>query len=378
MSDLTDYLSYYRSPFQEAESVTETPLETINPTGNIDPAHYVPHPGLVDAVNVSVTLGMPLLLTGEPGTGKTQLAASVAHQFGLASPLKFVARSTSTARDLFYIYDAIGRFYAAQVAQVDAQEKKRAKNALHFVRYSALGKAILCAHEASEIEAYIPIEERPTKGANVETPIDGWILGHSGQPQRSIVLIDEIDKAPRDFPNDLLDAIETMQFQIPELRESPTPVLGNRNLWPIIIITSNSERPLPDPFLRRCLFFDIPFPERASDAQARDGGDEIHGYFIEDIVAQRLGPDWIGIMVDEALEFFYHLRDLEPRLKKRPATAELLNWLVSMGRNSIDNATPLRRQGSVALASFSALLKHSDDQTRGRREFDSWQMNTGP
>src|SRR5262249_8190024 len=143
-----------------------------------DPASYLPDEGLVDAVNVALILRQPLLLTGEPGTGKTQLAFSVAWELGLESPLVFETKSTSAARDLFYTFDNLRRFQAAQAADSDLDPRR-------FVQFNALGLAIL--------------RTLPWEKAGRVAHAD---FCHAA-PSRSVVLIDEIDKAPRDFPNDI-------------------------------------------------------------------------------------------------------------------------------------------------------------------------------
>jgi MoxR-like ATPase len=159
------------------------------------------------------------------------------------------------------------------------------------------------------------------------------------------------------------------------LRDSPTPQMDDRRLRPVVIITSNSERQLPDAFMRRCLYFHIPFPEQESKAV----GDQAsaHQYTIENIVAERLGPHYgekfsKSALVSEALDFFYLLRLLEPRLRKRPATAELLNWLVAMAADGANPSISLRAQKEYATRSITALLKSLEDLQRGRSEFESW------
>ena len=164
---------------------------------HVDPAGYLADEGLADAVNVALQLGQPLLLTGEPGTGKTQAAFSVAWQLGYDPPLKFETKSGSVARDLFYTYDALGRFFLAQVAKAGDDEVKA--HPLEFIHYNALGTAILRAQDESDVRHLLPED-----------------FTHGGK-RRSVVLIDEIDKAPRDFPNDVLNEVEGMYFRIPEL-----------------------------------------------------------------------------------------------------------------------------------------------------------------
>ena len=154
------------------------------------PSHYIAEQGLIDAVNVALLLGQPLLVTGAPGTGKTQLAYSVAWELLGTAPLKFEVKSTTIARDLFYTYDALTRFQAAQSGtKTDPLD--------HF-KVNALGLAIVLSQTSDKGDL------RPREFVNVPA-------------QRSVVLIDEIDKAPRDFPNDLLNEIENLYFKIPEL-----------------------------------------------------------------------------------------------------------------------------------------------------------------
>jgi MoxR-like ATPase len=191
--------------------------EFQNNTKLNDPSLYIPSDALVNAVNVALSLGQPLLLTGEPGTGKTQLAYHIAHFFGMGSPLVFNAQTTSVATDLFYKYDALGHFQYNQNNKAPLSIEQIENR---FVRYNALGEAIR------------------TK-------------------QRALVLIDEIDKAPRDLPNDVLFAIEKLQFRVPEIDKSYESAPNAR---PIIILTSNSEKNLPDAFLRRVIYYHIPFP----------------------------------------------------------------------------------------------------------------------
>src|SRR5262245_6651572 len=157
-----------------------------------DPAGYLPDPGLVDAVNVALLLGQPLLLTGEPGTGKTQLAYNLAWELEFPEPLSFETKSTSTSRELFYTYDAVGHFRAIQMRDNNT-------DATNYITWNALGEAILRSCQGAEIRKWLSPD-----GVGLE-------------PQRSVVLIDEIDKAPRDFPNDILNEVEALFFRIPEL-----------------------------------------------------------------------------------------------------------------------------------------------------------------
>lgn len=325
--------------------------------GNQSAEYYIPHPELVDAAEVAVELGMPLLLTGEPGTGKTECARWVGHHFKIPEVYKFVAKSTSVATDLFYTYDALGRFSASQLAEHVEEERRRASQPGNFIEYAALGKAILAAHEASSLGPLLP--KNSTR------------FQHPGTPQRSVVLIDEIDKAPRDFPNDLLDEISNMQFRVRELGDHQTPVIENTALRPIVVVTSNSERQLPGPFLRRCAFYNIPFPQSRSENETEDPQE---AYFLEDIVAARLGSEFGNTpLAKEALAFFHHLRTgLKPALGKKPATAELLNWMVALRNQSANGAGGLVEQRENANRAIGLLLKNQHDQERGRDALRNW------
>jgi MoxR-like ATPase len=284
-----------------------------------DPAGYLTDGPLVDAMNVALLLGSPLLLTGEAGTGKTQLAARLAWELGFGAPIEFNTKSTTTARDLFYTFDAMQRFHAAHTGDGSASN-------LDYLTYNALGTAILQSLPRDAVAHLLPPGFR-----------------HTG-PRRSVVLIDEVDKAPRDFPNDLLREVENMSFRIPELRNEE--VRASREMRPVLVLTSNSEKNLPDAFLRRCVFYHIPFPEKAR---------------LVSIVESRLGAfaDGSNALLDSALDFFLEVRTRLTR--KPPSTAELINWLQSLkahgfsgSQNILDNPTALR-------ASLTALAKTKDD-----------------
>jgi MoxR-like ATPase len=304
----------------------------------IDPAHYKADPGLVDAVNVALLLNQPLLLTGEPGTGKTQLAYSIAWELGFEPPLMFETKSTSMARDLFYTYDTLGRFHAAQTGE-------GSQRSLDYITYNALGIAILRSHEEADVHAYLPPD-----------------FTHGGR-RRSVVLIDEVDKAPRDFPNDLLNEVEGMYFRVPELGN--VRLAAGEELRPVLIITSNSEKHLPDAFLRRCIYYNIPFP----DVTQADGRQRL-----TEIVLARSTQfaDDHSPLLAEALDFFAKLREPNSGLRKKPATAELLNWLGALHGAGAPAAEPLRQHAELAAASLGALVKSASDQEVARTLLAEW------
>jgi len=294
-----------------------------------DPADYLAAPGLADAVNVALTLGQPLLVTGEPGTGKTQLAASIAYELGLPRPLVFHTKTTSTARDLFYQYDSLRHFHDAQF-----QEDERAIE--NYITYEALGLAILLSLSPAEANPFLPDDLRDTG------------------PLRSVVLVDEIDKAPRDLPNDILNEVEHLSFIV---KETGRAFRAQPEQRPILILSSNSEKNLPDAFLRRCVFYHIAFPEQDR---------------LKEIVQRRLKltPTFTPQMLDHALAHFAEIRELS--LKKKPATAELLSWIRVLDKLQID-VNALRPGQAEAIAFTYAILAKSNED----KELILGHMQTG-
>jgi MoxR-like ATPase len=287
------------------------------------PEDYIAEPGLVNAVNVALMLDRPMLLTGEPGTGKSQLAYSLAWELGLGEPLKFETKSTSMARDLFYTFDAVGRFKSAT-----------GEDPVEFLDFNALGKAVLFANDKANVSKYL-----------------GKRVAHPGR-RRSVVLIDEVDKAPRDFPNDILNELEFLQFSVPEL--SGSVIRAEPEFRPVVVITSNSEKDLPDAFLRRCIYYNLPFPDRPT---------------LENIVLRRLElfVDSRGALMTAALDLFFRLRDKSSQLRKNPATAELLDWLMALKEADSDRLTR-----ELTDRTISALIKTAEDQDKANRIVERW------
>jgi MoxR-like ATPase len=290
----------------------------------VDPAGYLPEPELLNAVNIALLLGQPLLLTGEPGTGKTQLAHWLSWRLGFGDAVVFNTKSTSTARDLFYTFDSMRRFHAAQTG-------KGSQDEVDYITYNAFGVAILRSLEFAAISGVLPKQN----------------FVHGG-PRRSVVLIDEIDKAPRDFPNDLLHEVENMSFSIAEL--GITELKAERKLRPVLVLTSNSEKNLPDAFLRRCIFFNIPFPGRDR---------------LKAIVQARLDAfaDGQGALLNSAIDLFIEIHG--SNLRKAPSTAELLNWLQTLSEAGAPLDQPLSKHH--AQLSESTLAKTIPDVGELRR-----------
>ncbi|MEL6942304.1 MAG: MoxR family ATPase, partial [Bacteroidota bacterium] len=252
---------------------------------------YILHEALESAVEVALALGQPLLLTGEPGTGKTKLAHKVAADLAsngfLSKPLVFNTKTTSTARDLLYTYDAVAHFQAVNIKR---EESEKTAETADFIELQALGKAI----------AFSKTQEVDRSKIREDLPV---------QAQNSVVLIDEIDKAPRDFTNDILNEIEDYQFHIKELNYGLKKAKDKQVL---IIMTSNSEKNLPDAFLRRCVFYHIPFPSKE---------------LLLEIAQKQLGgaSKFTKTALEVLIKKFESIRDASVR--KKPATAELIGWL---------------------------------------------------
>ena len=226
--------------------------------------NYVVTDELMNAVNVSIALKKPLLIKGEPGTGKTMLAEAIAESLDMPLIIWSI-KSTTKAQDGLYVYDTVQRLYDSQFGEGDV------KNIGQYIKLGKLGEAFT-------------------------------------SDEQVVLLIDEIDKADLEFPNDLLWELDKMEFYINETKETVTA-----KHRPIVIITSNAEKELPDAFLRRCIFHYIEFP----DAEK-----------MEEIIRVHYG-DIDKKLVENALEAFYKIRDMKD-LQKRPSTSELLDWIQAL------------------------------------------------
>jgi MoxR-like ATPase len=258
--------------------------------------NYVATPDLKVAVNAAITLERPLLIKGEPGTGKTVLALEVARALGTPI-IEWHIKSTTKAQQGLYEYDAVSRLRDSQLGDA------RVKDIGNYIKKGKLWEAFI-------------MERRP------------------------ILLIDEIDKADIEFPNDLLQELDRMEFFVYETGE--TIKAAQR---PIVIITSNNEKELPDAFLRRCFFHFIKFP--APDTMQK----------IVDVHF----PNLKGRLVAEALRIFYDMRDV-PGLKKKPSTSELIDWLKLLLAEDIDFATLKETDTRKLIPPLAgALLKNEQD-----------------
>jgi MoxR-like ATPase len=258
--------------------------------------NYVATDDLKMAVNAAVTLQRPLLVKGEPGTGKTRLAQEVAAQLGMPY-YEWHIKSTTKAQQGLYEYDAVSR-----------------------LRDSQLGDA-----KVKDIANYI---------------VKGKLWECFESDKQPLLLIDEIDKADIEFPNDLLRELDQMAFYVYETRQTITA-----HKRPVIIITSNNEKELPDAFLRRCFFHYIRFPDKETMQRIVD----VHF------------PDLKKNLVKEAMEVFFGLREL-PGLKKKPSTSELLDWLKLLLAEDIDPSVLREASTKKTLPPlYGALLKNEQD-----------------
>jgi MoxR-like ATPase len=296
---------------------------------------YQPSDELLLAINMALHTGSPLLLTGEPGTGKTQAAHFVGAYFGIPV-YKFLVKSISTAQDLLYEFDAVGYLRWAQSRGPQSQAEnvsppEKAQPALDAIAVEAEAVRQQFLHKRALWHAY-------------DTDGD------------AVVLIDEIDKAPRDFPNDLLHELDQHSFPHPFDQTHMIEPMSGRP--PLVIVTSNEERRLPDAFLRRCIFHRIELTpslvEAAVESMARVDSDDSGPAFPHLNAAARAA----------ARQRFWDLRGL-PDLDKKPSTAELLTWLCILSAQRVDAET-LSHTALSALPGIGALIKSDDDIKRLR------------
>ena len=251
---------------------------------------YIVSDGLRHAVNVALALERPLLLRGEPGTGKTLLAHHVAEALEMEL-LRWHIKSTTKAQEGLYVYDTVQRLHDSRFGDGDVKDIKR------YIKLGPLGRALAA-------------------------------------PGRVVLLIDEIDKADVEFPNDLLQELDVMRFQIAETSEE---IVARER--PFVVITSNNEKELPDAFLRRCIFHYIEFP-----------GPEL----MRRIVHVH-HPDVEDKLLDQVIDVFFGLRGV-PRLRKRPSTSELIDWIGALRKSGVD----LKKIGG-GIPFLGTLLKTEQD-----------------
>ncbi len=267
------------------------PIQRFEGTSN-----YVATDDLKVAVNAAVLLRRPLLVKGEPGTGKTVLAHEIAKAVG-APLIEWNVKSTTKAQQGLYEYDAVARLRDGQLGD------ERVHDISNYIRRGKLWEAFTA-------------------------------------PELPVLLIDEIDKADIEFPNDLLQELDRMSFDVYETRERV-----EAKERPIVIITSNNEKELPDAFLRRCFFHYIKFPDRETMQAIID----VHF------------PDIQKVLVTKAMDIFYEVRDV-PGLKKKPSTSELLDWLKLLMNEDMPLDVLQNRDPTKAIPPLhGALLKNEQD-----------------
>ncbi len=275
------------SPAARLPLSSEPSTDSFHGTGD-----YLTSDSLDVAVRCALVLERPLLVRGEPGTGKTRLAEALARSLD-AELITWHVKSTTRAQDGLYHYDTVARLYDSRFGDRDVTDIRQ------YIRMGPLGQAFRA-------------------------------------PERVVVLIDEIDKADIEFPNDLLHELDRMRFTVAE-----TGDVVAASQRPVIVITSNAEKELPDAFLRRCVFHFIEFPDRDLMSQI------VHVHH----------PDLNSQLVEKALDAFYRLRDV-PTIRKRPSTSELIDWLAML---ALDPQASLQSLEKSDLPFLGTLLKKEHD-----------------
>lgn len=317
------------------------------------PEDYEAPEDAVEAINLAIQLDQPLLITGDPGCGKTEFANWAAWKLRLSvdpegeplvgrrpeHALRFNVKSTTEARDLFYHLDAVERFHATQTAVAEGlfgDQLRTAVDASKFIRYRAFGRAILRA-----------LPEKDKSSSKVSAREKAGFDEQPGQQARSVVLLDEIDKAPVETPNDLLDEIENLRFTVPELDNQ---VFAAPRGWrPIVIMTSNETKALPDPFLRRCLYYHMERP--AGDALRR-------------ILAKRLkGPDLDdrSPLIRDAAKLHDDLAKERGQYERTPGTSELLGFVLALRARGARGEDAVTSIPGWRQAAFATLAKSDSD-----------------
>ena len=251
---------------------------------------YLTNDAIEAAVNAALALQRPLLVRGEPGTGKTLLAEAITESLGMEI-IHWPVKSTTRAQDGLYVYDTVQRLYDSRFGEGDVKDIR------HYIKLGPLGRAFAAK-------------------------------------ERVVLLIDEVDKADLEFPNDLLHELDRMRFVINETGDEVVALER-----PIVVITSNNEKELPDAFLRRCVFHFIDFP----DPELMRRIVKVHH------------PDIDRALVDQAVVTFYQLREL-PRIRKRPSTSELIDWIAVLKRAGIGGERFIKE-----LPFLGVLLKKEQD-----------------